>query len=95
MEDMVQAAKEGEKVVELFGVYSIFDLKGLRYDKPFFALTDLMAKRRFIMAVRNEGGLVANFRSDFELHRLANWNTNTGEFFTGFETIMEGKEIQE
>lgn len=77
------------------GLYAVYDKKGEAYDVPFFARSDLLAKRRFIVDVRNPQSLLSQFRDDFVLVRIGIWHQDTGVIDAFCETLVEGKEVQE
>lgn len=77
------------------GMYAIHDEKSDVYDVPFFARSDLMAKRRFIVDVRNEQSLVHAFKEDFKLVRLGLLDLVSGHFTAMVEVLLTGKECEE
>ena len=76
----------------VLGIYSIFDKKSLRYDNPFFAMSDLFAKRRYMLML-DEKGPLRNWPEDFELMRIGTFNIANGELKTDPKLILEGKSI--
>lgn len=79
--------------METISIYGIYDLKGQRYDTPFFAYNDLFAKRRFIMLAEKEGSVMYRFNRDFELHNLGTFNVTTGEIVPEKNTVIQGSQI--
>lgn len=78
--------------LEMFGIY---DRKAKRYDTPFFTLNEIHAKRRFIMMLRNNETVFANFYEDFSLVRLGLMNIVSGRLEArdnDLEIIMTGAE---
>lgn len=76
------------------GIYSFYDKKSDRYDTPFVCMTDINAKRHFIMATRKPGTIVAEFQDDIELYQLGRFDPLTGEMRAEKRHIMDGKSIQ-
>lgn len=74
-------------------IYTVKDVKGGLFDTPFFAATDLMAKRKFMLLAKQDETILSNFVDDFELHKIATFNYVTGECFGMLELVMEGKQI--
>lgn len=67
-------------------VYSIFDLKSLRFDTPFHQHSDLFAIRQFKMVADREGTMVNKFILDFELMKVGSFNDETGQL-TGIKPV--------
>lgn len=65
--------------METIKLYGIWDRKGERYDTPVFMLSDVFAKRWFYKLVVDGIGHLENFKDDFELHYLADFNVLTGK----------------
>lgn len=80
--------KQGE-----LGVYAIYDTKSEKYDTPFFAVSDLFAKRRYMIMAEEEKSPLRIWAKDFELHKLGNSNMDSGDLVTGKKIILEGKSI--
>lgn len=78
---------------ELVQIYAIYDIKGEKYDVPFFAHSDLFAQRRFTLMSKEEGTILNEYLKDFNLVSLGNFNLITGEVFVKNEIILEGKQI--
>lgn len=73
-------------------MYTIYDKKGKRYDTPFFAFSDVHAKRQFIMMVEGTG-MIAQFKDDFELYKLLYFDIPLGDIeLLRKELIMTGTE---
>lgn len=77
--------------------YAVYDKKAIMYDVPFFAKSDLFAKRKFIMDVqqRQRSSMLSSFKDDFELHFVGEFNPDTGLYVNTDPsiTIIAGKEI--
>ena len=69
-------------------VYAIFDKKSQMYDTPFFAISDLFAKRRYLL-MSEENGPLKKWPEDFQLHRLGAFSQNNGELSQDTEIIFE------
>lgn len=81
-----------------FGMYVVFDLKSKSYDVPFFALSDEMAKRRFVLDCRGVGvedrSVIHQFKEDFELLKLGKFNPGSGVVDVGVpDVIFKGTEV--
>lgn len=85
--------KGQENRFEQVGLYSVHDLKGKKYDVPFFAHDDLFAKRKFTLIIKEENTIVNEFKNDFNLVRLGSFNIVTGKLYENLEIILEGKQI--
>lgn len=79
-----------------YSMYAVYDVKAEVYDIPFFSRSDLMAKRKFIIdCEQRDNTVLANFKDDFELHKLGTFKPNTGEFFNISPiVVIGGKEIK-
>lgn len=76
-------------------MYSVYDVKGLRYDTPFFANDDLYAKRHFTMMIQKIDTMVGMFKDDFELVKLGSFDVETGKAVNiEPDTILQGKQIE-
>lgn len=73
------------------GIYAIFDLKQEIYDSPFLAATDLNAKRRFVLMIDEENSVLNRWHNDYNLFKLAEFSTKTGEVKKDLKQIFEGK----
>jgi len=80
----------------VLGMYSFFDIKGDRYDTPFFCANDLFAKRHYTIVTSEKGSMLNTFKNDFQLHRLGYFNLISGllkqhpaEIIAGIENIIE------
>ena len=81
--------------MEILGIYAIRDSKSERYDTPYFAVSDIFTKRRFLLMVDEEGSVLSKWPDEFELHKLAAINILTGQIsMIGKEVIISGKEIK-
>lgn len=75
-------------------MYAIYDRKGEKYDIPFFAHSDLFAKRKFTMMVQEKGTILQQFKNDFDLVGLGSVNIVTGEVKELKKTVIEGTQIK-
>lgn len=71
------------------GVYAIYDKKGERYDTPFFAISDLFAKRRFYL-MADEKGPLQMWPDDFRLEKVGTFNIIDGELVNRNGLVLEG-----
>jgi hypothetical protein len=79
---------------EVLKLYSVYDKKGDRYDTPFFALNDLHAERRFVAGMQDNKTVFAQFKNDFELHCVGEFNVLSGLLDQKcIETVIEGKQV--
>ena len=76
------------------GIYAINDKKGEKYDIPFFAHSDLFAKRRFMMMANEPGTILHQFLKDFDLHKLGNFDVVTGNIKPQNKVVVEGLQIK-
>ena len=74
-------------------IYSIYDIKGERFDTPFFAHSDLFAKRRYLLMMEEERSPLAMWQGDFELHLIGRYNVRTNVLIEEKELILEGASI--
>lgn len=58
--------------------YAYYDMKAQRYDTPFFAISDIHAERHFITAIKNGNSMLADFKNDMQLYRLAEFDVVDG-----------------
>lgn len=65
--------------MEKLGIYSIEDTVAMRFDTPVFAVNDIMAERRFVMAIRNDESIFAHFTDEFLLVKIGEFNVTTGK----------------
>lgn len=75
-------------------VYAIYDKKGKMYDTPFFAVSDLFAKRRYYIMAEEEKSVLKMWPEDFALYRLAGFDTESGKINDDKELIIDGKMIE-
>lgn len=75
-------------------VYAIKDKKSGLFDIPFCSQSDLMAKRKFIMDIRNRSNnLIGNFPDEFELYRLGIYDKKNANHLDNQFLIITGGEI--
>jgi len=80
--------------MEKLGIYAIYDKKAERYDTPYFAISDLFAKRRYALMADEPKSVLTKWKDDFQLMRLGTVSTITGEIDNVCcEIILEGREI--
>lgn len=78
----------------IFGIYAIRDAK-----TSFMSLTveysDEAAKRNFSHAVRNAESLMNSHPNDFDLYKLGEYNSETGEIFpaTPVQSIVSASAV--
>jgi hypothetical protein len=60
-------------------MYSFHDVKGNRYDTPFFCQNSLFAKRHYHMVINDKKSIISNFQSDFDLVCIGSYNLRTGQ----------------
>jgi len=78
---------------ETIGIYAVYDIKGDRYDTPFFALDDLNAERKFVFNFDNNDTIFSKFKNDFKLMSIGSFNVIDGQIITEKRTIIEGLQI--
>mgnify|MGYP000405387521 CR=1 FL=1 len=80
----------------ILGIFAIFDLKSKRYDTPFFGVSDLMAKRRYMIIMEDEQSPLRKWKEDFELHRVGIFDVTNGNMLeTGDPLlILKGEEVK-
>lgn len=73
-------------------IYAIRDIKN-EFCTPFTTTNDAMAKRMFVTEQKNKDSMLAQFPADFELWKLADMDTKTGQVFPNLENIaIQGEE---
>ena len=68
------------------GIYAIRDIKN-DFGTPFNAVNDDVAKRIFLAAQNDKESMMHQFPADFELWKLAEYWTTTGEIVPGMQNI--------
>lgn len=78
-------------------MYSVFDTKSGVYDVPFFSRSDLFATRKFIMDCLNDqrATMLSNFKDDFELYCLGEFDQFNGVVESGVRLVLTGKEVKQ
>lgn len=71
------------------GIYSIYDKKGERFDTPFFAHSDLFAKRRLLLLMEEERSPLRMWPNDFELHSVGRYNVLTNTLIEEKRLLLE------
>lgn len=73
-------------------IYAIRDIKN-EFCTPFTTNNDAMAKRMFMNEQRNKDSMLAQFPADFELYKLADIDTKTGQICPNLVNIaIQGDE---
>lgn len=72
-------------------LYSFYDRQSESFDTPFFAISDLMAKRHYEIVTRDENSILGAFSHEFDLCRVGLFNKRTGEISSGVQIIIHGK----
>lgn len=73
-------------------IYAIRDIKN-EFCTPFTTANDATAKRMFLTEQKNKDSMLAQFPADFELWKLADLDTKTGQIFPNLENIaIQGEE---
>lgn len=73
-------------------IYAIRDIKN-EFCTPFTTANDAMAKRMFVTEQKDKDSMLAQFPADFELWKLADMDTKTGQVFPNLENIaIQGEE---
>lgn len=88
--------EELQQTFGILGIFAIFDLKSKRYDTPFFGVSDLMAKRRYMIIMQDDKSPLRAFKEDFELHRVGIFDVTNGEVSETGESliILKGEEVK-
>ena len=74
-------------------INAIFDKKSKRYDTPFFASSDLFAKRRYLIMANEEKSPLQMWKNDFELHKLGTFDTGNGKCTNKPEVLLTGEQV--
>ena len=74
------------------GIFAIYDKKGEKYDTPFFAMSELFAKRRFHLMC-DEPGPLKKWSEDFVLERVGIFDVFEGTIVEDKKVILEAKTI--
>ena len=72
------------------GMYTFYDRKAKRYQTPFFAISDLFAKRHYSQ-LRETEGLIKSFPKDFDLIRIGYFNNEFAYLDPYDQTLINGK----
>lgn len=76
-------------------IYSIKDKKG-SYANPYVLNNDEQAIRDLKMAVNDErSGMINKFSEDFELTKLGQFDTETGEITSKVEMIINASQLKD
>lgn len=81
--------------MKILGMYTYYDKQSDRYDTPFFAHNDVMAKRKFQMDIANPTSLLHQFKDEFELVKINEFDVLSGALTHDFNqtVLMTGKQI--
>ena len=71
------------------GTYAIYDKKSKKYDTPFFAYSDLFAKRRVILMMDENNSPLNRWSEDFRLDKVGGFDVENGETVGYKEIIFE------
>lgn len=71
----------------ILGAYSWRDIKS-GYSAPMFEINDAVALRNFKFASSNESTIIGKNPTDFELIKVGDFNTDTGEFSNLERTVI-------
>ena len=74
-------------------VYAVYDKKANKYDIPFFAASDLFARRRFLLMANDQGTILNQFLKDFDLHLVGSFDVHSGICTNMEKTVVEGLQI--
>lgn len=67
-------------------IYAVRDIKN-DFGTPFTAANDNIARRMYQAEQKNKDSMLAQFPADFELWRLAEYDTKTGQLYPSTENI--------
>lgn len=67
-------------------IYAVRDIKN-DFGAPFTATNDNVAKRMYQAEQKNKDSMLAQFPADFELWKLGDYDTKTGQIYTDIENI--------
>lgn len=81
-------------MIEKLGIYAIYDDESGLYDQPFFAVSDLMATRRFHLMI-DENQVFKKWKRSFKLDRLGTVQLDNGSIETDdAKTLVFGNNIK-
>lgn len=86
-----QYAEETMAWIEL---YAIWDRKGEQFDTPFFAHSQLFAKRRFELMAQDDNSPLQMWPGDFELFKVGRFNIKTHTLIEECEFVMDAKQLR-
>lgn len=67
-------------------IYAVRDIKN-DFGTPFTAANDNIAKRMYLAEQKNKDSMLAQFPADFELWKLADYDTKSGQLYPSMENI--------
>jgi len=79
--------------MDVIYLYGIFDKKSGYYDNPYFAVTDIYAKRRYLLMMEEKQSPLKLFKDEFELHKVGSFDIQTGKVEQFSEVLLEGKQL--
>ena len=71
-------------------IYAIYDKKSEKFDTPFFAHSDVFAKRRYILMTEEDRSPLAMWPEDFALFKVGRFNIDSATVIEEHENILEG-----
>lgn len=75
-------------------IYTVRDIKN-DFGTPFTAANDNVAKRMYQAEQKNKDSMLAQFPADFELWKLAEYDTKTGQLYPSMDNIAVQGESDE
>ena len=85
--------QKNERDDSWLSIYSIYDKKGERFDTPFFAHSDLFAKRRYLLMMEEDRSPLSMWPSDFELHLIGRYNVLNNTLIEEKSLVLEGSAV--
>ena len=67
--------------METLLMYTFKDKTSARFDTPFFCFDQSFAEKKFIMACNEKDSMIGQFKDDFELYKIGEFNVLTGDLF--------------
>lgn len=77
--------------------YSIYDKKSKKFDVPFFANSDVFARRHFIMISEKKGTMLNRFVEDYDLYKIGSFCLDDGKILDieNYQVMQGNKLAQE
>lgn len=79
--------------MEILQIYTFRDKKSGRSDVPFFSHDEVFAKRKFIMACQDKSTMLGQFKDDFCLDLVGEFNVIESTITEMKETVLSGDQI--